>query len=221
MAKPKWRYGDAWEQFPIEPGEVWGLPENSSKVAVHNIFDPLPEFMSQADMLFIDPPWNLGNINGFYTKAGRSDYLDSFGDFERVLFQRIKDVSPRICYLEVGFQAVDRWQAALAELYPHVQRWDVTYYKRSPCHILRAGPQSLDFDYSGMDEEQVYYKAAQVETYEVLGDFCMGLGLAGLAAHKAGKPFVGAELNKRRLANLLQKLDKLGSSVRRYKGGAA
>ena len=94
---PSWNYGDAWEQFPIEQGEVWGIPANGSKVSVHNLFDPLPEFMKSADMLFVDPPWNQGNVNTFYTKAGRTDYIKDFSDFERALFQFLQDRNPATC----------------------------------------------------------------------------------------------------------------------------
>lgn len=213
--KEKWRYGNAWEQFPIQPGEIWSA-NGHSWVAVHNLFEPLPTFMLTADMLFVDPPFNLGQVNTFYTKAGRADYLDAFSAFEVALFQRIADIAPHTCYLEVGRQAVDRWEAELQRLYPAVQRWDVVYYRKHPCHILRAsqrGPTAVD--YTGMDEAKVIAKAAQVEDYRVLGDFCMGQGLVGLAAHDAGKPFVGTELNPRRLAVLLQKLAKRGAVVER------
>ena len=216
----KWLYGDAWEEYPIEAGEVWGVPANGSRVAVHNIFEPLPPFMLRADMLFADPPWNLGNINTFYTKAGRSDYLSSFAAFESVLFARIAEIDPRICYLEVGAQAVERWERALRVLYPTVQRWDVLYYRRSPCHILRGSHGAAQrFDFSGMDEATVIAKAGQIEEYGVLGDFCMGTGLVGLSAWAAGKPFVGTEINKRRLAVLLQKLARQGAEVGRYGTG--
>jgi hypothetical protein len=43
-----------------------------------------------------------------------------------------------------------------------------------------------------------------------------GGGLVGLAAFKAGKPFVGTELNKRRLACLLAGLDKAGAAVAQW-----
>lgn len=212
----KWMYGDAWETYPVEPGQVWGLPDGS-RISVHNIFEPLPAFMAKADLLFVDPPWNLGNVNSFYTKAGRTDYLSDFSDFERVVFRRVQDIAPRTCYLEVGFQAVDRWERELATLFPHVQRWNVVYYRKNPCHILRgshAGP--LDYDYTGMDESKVIFKAGEIEQYAVMGDFCMGQGLVGLSAYAAGKPFVGTELNKRRLAVLLQKLAKKGATIDRY-----
>lgn len=211
----EWKYGNAWEQFPMESGELWRL-DNGSTVAVHNIFEPLPSFMFSADLLFVDPPWNQGNINSFYTKAGRSDYISDFSDFENALFRRISEINPDTCYLEVGFQAVNKWQKALSAMYPHIQRWDVLYYRRNPCHIIRGSRLGeIDFDYTGMDESAVIYKAGKIESYNVMGDMCMGLGLVGLSAYAAGKPFVGTELNKRRLANLLQKLAKQGAVAKK------
>lgn len=212
MAK-EWLYGDAWEHYPIEEGQAWGLPDGS-RVAVHNIFNPLPAWF-RPDLLFVDPPWNQGNVNSFYTKAGRSDYISNFSDFEAALFARIDDVAPPVCCLEVGKQAVARWQAALQARYASVQRFDVTYYRKHPCHILRAGSAPAPHDYTGMDEADVIAAIARNESYTVMGDFCMGRGLVGLAAYAAGKPFVGTELNKRRLAVLLQKLTRQGADVRR------
>lgn len=208
----QWNYGDAWEHFPIEAGQVWGVPAMGSAVAVHNIFEPLPVWFD-CDLLFVDPPWNRGNVNSFYTKAGRSDYISDFADFEAALFARIDEVAPAVCYLEVGFQAVTRWQAQLQARYPVIQCFNVTYYKRNPCHILRASAVPTTHDYTGMDEADVIAAVARDEQYTVMGDMCMGRGLVGMAAYRTGKPFVGTELNKRRLAVLLQKLAQAGATV--------
>jgi hypothetical protein len=199
----QWTYGDAWEQYPIEPGEVWQA--GTGIVAVHNLFEPLPAWFV-CDLLFVDPPWNRGNVNSFYTKAGRTDYIGDFTDFEAAIFARIDQVQPSTCYMEVGFQAVDRWHEQLAQRYPVVQRWEVTYYRKHRCYILRGGSVPTERNYTGMDEAAVIAAVARDESYAVMGDFCMGRGLVGLAANAAGKPFVGTELNKRRLAVLLQRL---------------
>lgn len=212
----EWKYGDGWEQFPIEPGEVWGIPANGSKVAVHNIFDPLPPFMFQADLLFIDPPWNVGNLNSFYTKAGREDYQDSFTPFTDVLFRRIAEIAPTTCYIEIGNQYVNEWRGRLANLFPVVQHWPVVYYRKNPTNIIRGSGRATDCDFTGLDEAKVIAQVGQVERYRVMGDLCMGQGLVGLSAYDAGNPFVGTELNKRRLGNLLKKLAKRGARVERY-----
>ncbi len=208
----KWDYGDSWEKFPIEPGQVWGL-ENGSKVAVHNLFEPLPDWF-YPDLLFIDPPWNLGNINSFYTKAGRTDYLKKFDDFSDAVFQRIADISPETVYIEIGNQNVDNWFERLGRQYPYLQRWQVVYYRKHPTWIIRGSKRVfIDYDFTGIDEARCIEIIAQIEDYRVIGDMCMGRGLVGLAANKAGKPFVGTELNKRRLACLLDALSKRGELI--------
>jgi len=219
MAATKWTYGNAWEQFPIEPGEVWGIPANGSRVAVHNIFNPLPRFMHEADLLFIDPPWNQGNLTSFYTKAGRDDYQE-WRDFTAVLFQRINEVNPSICYIEIGNQFVDEWHGRLAGMFECVQRWPVVYYRKHPTNIIRGGFAPIGHDFTGMDEAKAIDLIGQIESYAVMGDLCMGQGLVGLSAWAAGRPFVGTELNKRRLANLLQKLAKKGAEIAKYEEAA-
>lgn len=211
----KFKYGDAWEHYPIEPGQTWGIPANGSKVAVHDIFDPLPGFMRETDLLFIDPPWNQGNLNAFYTKAGRDDYQE-WARFTAVLFQRIAEISPSTCYIEIGNQFVDDWHGRLADLYPVIQRWPVVYYRKHPTNILRGSAAPIDYDFTGMDEAKAIGVIGQIDGRGTMGDICMGQGLVGLSAWAAGRPFVGTELNKRRLANLLQKLAKKGAEVAQY-----
>lgn len=210
-----YQYGNAWEEFPIEPGDVWGIPENGSRVAVHDIFDPLPDFMYSADVLVIDPPWNQGNLNAFYTKAGRGDY-QTWQNFSTRLFQCIGEISPPVCYIEIGNQFVGEWRTRLATLYPSVQHWPVVYYNRNPTNILRGSTTPVDYNFSGMDEARVIRLIGEIEEYCVMGDLCMGQGLVGLSAYRASRTFVGTELNKRRLANLLQKLARQGAHIIRY-----
>lgn len=213
----EYKYGDAWERFPIEAGEVWGCPGHGSafgsKVSVHNIFDPLPKFMLSADLLFIDPPWNLGNINTFYTKAGRSDYLETFTDFSDILFRRIAEIDPMKVYIEIGNQNVEDYRLRLRKLFPTIQAWRVTYYRKYPTWILRGAESPIDYDFTGIDEAKCISLIAQIEQYKIIGDLCMGRGLVGLAAYKVSKTFVGTELNKRRLACLLAAIAKAGGQV--------
>lgn len=209
----RWRYGDAWERFPIEPGQVWGVGD--SRVAIHDVFDPLPGFMLAAELLYVDPPWNAGNINAFYTKAGLSHIYRRYEHFVAVFFERIREINPRVCYLEMGRQHAD-WIYSLLP-FPHRQRWPVTYYRTQPCWLFRGsldGP--VDHDFTGIDEARIPAIVARLEPAGVIGDLCMGRGLTGLAAYRAGKTFVGTELNARRLACLLAAIAKLGGHVERF-----
>lgn len=209
----RWTYGNAWEKFPIQAGETWQA--GTGRVAVHDITQPLPPFMKEADCLFIDPPWNLGNLNSFYTKAGRDDYHSSFGRFADIFFQRVAEVGPAVCYIEIGNQNVADWTARLSALYPVVQHWPVFYYRKHPTNIIRGGTSMTEIDLTGMDEVECINLIAWFESYRVIGDLCMGRGLVGAAAHKTGRPFVGTELNPRRLACLLDKIALLGGEVYR------
>lgn len=195
-------------------GEAWEVSPGNSKLAVHDIFDPLPEFMKTADLIFVDPPYNLSALNSFYTKAGRTDYLSDFDDFAGILFERIGEIGPRTTYIEIGRQNVEDFYQRLGQLYPHQQRWPVVYYKKHPTWLIRGSEAgNIDYDFTGIDEAECIKRIAKIEDYQVMGDLCMGQGLVGLAAWEVGKSFVGTELNKRRLANLLQKLAKRGAGV--------
>ncbi len=213
----RWRYGDAWERFPMRAGEVWRA-SSMGTVAVHNLFDaPLPGFMRTADTLFIDPPWTLGNLNSFYTKAGRADYQADYEVFARRLFACIAEIAPQVCYLEIGAQYATQAKIHLHDAgYGCVECWPVTYYRKHPCWLLRGGHTAhTGRDFTGMDEERCIEVIAREEAYDVLGDLCMGRGLVGWYAYRAGRPFVGTELNPRRLACLLDRVAKADGVVER------
>lgn len=189
---------------------------NDSAVAVHDIFDPMPAFMYRADLLFVDVPYNQGMLSNYNNRPGVAlshRNTGKFADFSTVLFQCIADISPLACYIEVGKQAVDDFAQRLSQLYPTVQRWPVTYYRKHPCWIIRGAAHPTALDLTGIDEERCISIIAKSEQYHTIGDLCMGRGLVGLAAYAAGRPFVGTELNQRRLAVLLQKLAKQGATI--------
>jgi hypothetical protein len=210
-----WRYGDAWERYPIRAGDVWRA--GTGTVAVHNLFHPLPGFMRTADALFVDPPWTLGNLKSFYTKAGRTDYPSDFERFAERLFASIAEIAPQVVYLEIGTQYQPQAKIHLHDLgYGCIHAWPVTYYKKHPCWLIKgAHVPHVGRDYSGIDEEQCIELIAQEETYTCLGDLCMGRGLVGWHAFRARRAFVGTELNPRRLAVLLERIAKAGGVVER------
>jgi len=211
----RWTYGDAYLRHPIEKGQV-AVFDDGSMVAPHNIFDPLPSFMKHADLIFVDPPWNLGNLNTFYTKAGRVDHQKSFEYFYKRLFECISEISPLTCYVEVGKEYLGEFIQEMKHLYRCVTFYNSTYYHRKDnlCYIIRGGAkhQKLPLDY--LDEEDVIAWICEHEEYSCIGDLCMGLGLVGAHAHRCGKRFVGTELNEKRLAVLLDRLARDGARYR-------
>ncbi len=205
-----WAYGDSWERYPIEPGELWQENWTESRVMAHDLFDGLPDHMRQADLIYCDPPWNTGNINAFYTKAGIQQTRE-FSSFADLLFESIAIIKPTVCYLEIGKQNLALFTDKLQRICPYVQTWPVTYYKRNRSYLLRGswyGPTNANFtDVDDMDTPRL---AMANEEFECVGDLCMGRGLTGITAYRLGKRFVGTELNKRRLAVLIDEIAKLG-----------
>lgn len=206
----KWNYGDSWEKYPIEPGELWRERKTGSMVMVHDLFDGLPAHMREADLIYCDPPWNTGNINSFYTKAGIQQTRE-FQSFADLLFTSIMAIYPGVCYIEIGKQNLALFEARLKELYPYTQTWPVTYYKRNRSYLVRGslwGHTGVDF--TDMDDMDTPRAAMASEPFECAGDLCTGRGLTGITAYQLGKRFVGTELNKRRLAVLIDEAAKLG-----------
>ena len=204
----KWEYGGAYERYPIPPAG-WEF-EDGSIVKVHDIFEPLPEFMYEADLLFVDPPWNLGNLNSFYTKAERTDYHDDFERFYKRLFECIGQIDPATCYVEVGKQYLAEFILEMKSIFPYVTFYNSMYYrkKENMCYIIcgskkRKRKQPLDY----VDEEEIIKWICENEDYSVIGDLCMGRGLVGWYAYKAGKKFVGTELNEKRLSVLVERIE--------------
>ena len=64
----KYNYGGIYKEYPLEEGEPY-IFDDGSTIQVHNIYEETPRFMYEADVLFIDPPWNLGNL--FQSLIGR------------------------------------------------------------------------------------------------------------------------------------------------------
>lgn len=211
----EWNYGNSYLRHPIEDNQIAVL-DGGSKLKVHNIFDPLPEFMKEADLIFVDPPWNLGNLNTFYTKADRNDYQDDFGTFYHRFFECVKDIGPKVCYVEVGKEFLAAFIIELKKMYRQVTFYNSTYYhkRENLCYVIRASNTRKKLPLDGMDEEEIIEWVCANEDYNCIGDLCMGLGLVGLYAHRAGKRFVGTELNHKRLSVLLEKLAKLGCTYK-------
>lgn len=204
----KWNYGDAYLRHPIKDEYIF---ENGSRIKVHNIFDPLPEFMKEADLIFCDPPWNLGNLNTFYTKAEREDYQKDFKDFYIRLFECIKEINPKTCYIEVGKEYLAEFIIELKKQFKSVTFYNSSYYhnKKNMCYVIRAAPKYKKMPLDYMDEEDIIKWICANEDYNCIGDFCMGRGLVGLYAYQNNKIFVGTELNHKRLSVLVERINKL------------
>lgn len=208
-----WNYGDAFLRHPIEYGET-AIFDNGSMLMVNNIFDGLPVIMKNSDLLFVDPPWNLGNLNTFYTKADRTDYQESFEKFYLKLFDCIKKIEAEICYVEIGKENLHNFIIEMKKIYKYVTFYNSTYYhsKDKLCYVVRGSNKSKKPKLDGMDEENIIQWICENEDYKCIGDLCMGRGLVAVNAYKNKKRFVGTELNKKRLSVTIERLANIGAT---------
>lgn len=203
----EWVYGNAYARHPIRLGERAVWPDGSC-VALHDLYQPSPSFMREADLLVMDPPWNLGNLRSFYTKAGRVDHPDAFTPFLGALFDRVAEIRPTICYIEMGKEHLADVILAMRQHFRAVTFFNSTYYHRATnqCYWVRGGPKRVARPLDGMDEADVIQWVATHEEGTCVGDLCLGRGLVAQAAQKAGRRFVGTEINPNRLAVALERL---------------
>ena len=96
----KWEYGGSYINYPLKPAVPYAIDKNI--IMVHDLTDDLPDFMKKADVLFIDPPWNLRNLNTFYMKARLMPKVQSYEEFYEILFKRIGEIKANLCFLEIG-----------------------------------------------------------------------------------------------------------------------
>lgn len=206
----KWEYGEAYKRHPISTGTA--VFADGSKLKCHDIFNPLPSFMMEADLLFVDSPWNKGNLTSFYTKAEISPPAGDYEVFYQRLFKCIGEIGPDTAYCEIGKEYLADFIIEMRRLYKNVVFYNSTYYHNPAnlCYVVCGSRKRKRHPLDGMDEENIIQWVCANEDYDCIADVCMGRGLVAVNAAKNGKKFVGTELNHKRLSVALENLDKLG-----------
>lgn len=174
-------------------------------VKVHDIFNPTPAFMLEADLVISDPPYNKSALSSFYTKAEIEKKPESFEGFLARYFEVIAEINPKLLCLEIGVPQLEMYQNILKDKYKNIAVVESYYYKnkKNKCLFLFASNEPIPqvaLDMPFFDEENaIAYLCANLD-YECVADPCMGLGLVAFYANKFGRKFAGTELNKYRLA---------------------
>lgn len=204
----KWEYGGSYLNYPIKPAVPYIIDKNI--IMASDLIDELPDFMKKADILFIDPPWNLRNLNTFYMKARLMPKVESYEEFYEILFKRISEIKAKLCFLEIGKEYLADFIIEMKKLYKYVTFYNSTYYINSKnlCYIVQGNEKRLNLKLDGMDEEKIIEFICKNLQYECIGDLCMGRGLVGFNSYLNNKNFVGIELNHKRLSVLLENISK-------------
>ena len=204
----KQEYGGSYLNYPIKPAVPYIIDKNI--IMASDLIDELPDFMKKADILFIDPPWNLRNLNTFYMKARLMPKVESYEEFYEILFKRISEIKAKLCFLEIGKEYLADFIIEMKKLYKYVTFYNSTYYNNSKnlCYIVQGSEKRLNLKLDGMDEEKIIEFICKNLQYECIGDLCMGRGLVGFNSYLNNKNFVGIELNHKRLSVLLENISK-------------
>lgn len=203
MKKKNFSYGNFHLKYDMS-GEIM---VGTGIVKVHDIYSGTPEFMKQSDCLFVDPPCSKGNLKSFYTKNGT--YLNnSYEEFNKALFRSIDDIKPKYVFIEVFKSNKDLFEILLKERYFNVSVTQSYYYhdKHKVCWIIQASNESL-YEIPYLDEQFVIEHVCKEIEFNCIADPCIGRGLVGFYANKYGRKFVGTELNEKRLAVLIERIN--------------
>lgn len=202
-----WEYKGFYKKYAMD-GEI---AIGTGIVQVHDIFNPLPEFMKQATVFFSDPPCSEGNLKSFYTKADL-EKENEFFKFAQRLFSVIEEIVPKEVFLEVFASNKEEFAEKLKSLYQDIFIYESFYYHnpKNKCWILHSNNDRKNMSalLNGKDEQDcIEVICANLKDEDIICDPCMGQGLVGFYANKYGKRFVGTELNKKRLAVLLERIN--------------
>ena len=204
-----WNYGGYADKYDMS-GEIH---IGTGIVKVHDIFNPLPDFMSQADVIFSDPPYNKSALSSYYTKAGLSEKPKDFESFFYRFIECVSVISPKLLCLEVGLAQKEMYVSVLLKMFQFCHEVSSWYFgnRRQKCVILFFSNEEFPecvLSMPEMDEEKVIDYLCRNLDYKCIADLCMGKGLVGYYSNKYGKPFVGTELNPKRLAVCCERVTK-------------
>jgi len=207
-----YKYGNAWESFPCEPGQVWSAGPHRFMVA-NLLEDSLaPVLQGQTvDCLYSDPPWNLGNETRFRSHVGLERNVH-FNEFLDGFIAVCKYTCPTgHLFIEMGKQHVEllenKLRTAGGKVLQRVDAFYNGYGETRPTHLVCAtfGQARLkELIPNGIKGEPLTDLALSLTDAKVVFDPCIGLGMTARYCHFQDKACVGSELNPRRLANVLE-----------------
>lgn len=198
-------YGNHYKKYDMS-GEI---KIGTGVVKVNDIFNGIPDFMNCADVVFVDPPCSKGNLKSFYTK-NQEELKQTYENFNTALFKAIDKISPRKVFFEVFKSNRNDIIDLLEKRYVNISITKSYYYfkESNVCWMIQASNEGVDFNLPYLDEQRIIEHICKELDFDCIADPCMGRGLVGFYANKYGKRFAGTELNKKRLAVLVERINK-------------
>ena len=182
-------------------------------VFTQDISQEIPEEMKQADCIYCKPPCSYIILTGYYHRAGQAipPMFDAYGAYIKRFFEYIDEISPKHMYLEVTANNKDIFIDECKKRFNFVNV-DEAYYNRNrkfKCWIIRCGRTDAAPSPSKTVEVNTYIRWICKNTdFKCIADPVMQSAAVGFYSHKNERKFIGTELNKKRLAILLQRIDE-------------
>lgn len=221
----RWTYGDSWDRFPVEPGQLWAVGPHRFAAGDLEMGDGLALLASpevpQPGVGYVDPPWDPSNASSFRTKAG----ADNKADFS-LLLRKVAQVMLHVtgvAFAEMGLRQTDAFVETIRQAGGHVYSVQqindppnkftcnlVAFGHAPTANILAAHDPGKGRALTGLETPQWAIRHHALRGEAVL-DCCVGRGLTAISAHMLDRPCVGLELNPRRLAVTIAKLVDQGA----------
>lgn len=205
------KYDGSIDKYPIKKGDVYELG-NGSKISVADITEGIPQFLKEADCVFIGPAGSKGVLKSYYTKADLDCPVQSFDEFIIHIKNAIREINPERLFVECFMRNKQQLLKMVEELFPCVRVYNSTYYhsKKNQCWILQGTKNEEDWKLDGVDEWDAVFNICENVPFKSISDFFMGQGLVAQAAYKNGKIFYGSDMNRNRLAVAINKVAEMG-----------
>jgi hypothetical protein len=215
-----WDYGVEGAAYPVAPGQVWQVGAEHTVVCSDLLTSPLlsrtiADLKRPVTLVYTDPPWGQGLLNGFRSKAGLAKATYTWD----LLYRRIMVMAAEVgapCFMECSAaETKDGRQltAALGQAFS-TYYWPITYYRTKPAGLYyrhTAPPPdaltAVDGGLDGLDDDLTPTVVLAAYQPGLVLDPCAGRGLtARTAARGTGWHSLSNELNPRRASAMLARL---------------
>ena len=193
--------------------------KNGSILKVHDIFDDLPIFMKNIDVLFTDLPYNQNLLTNFSNRQPISEKNTIlFDDFIKRYFECVEEIKPEILFIEIGKEHLAEIIIECKKRFKYVTFYNNYYYnnKNNYCYIVHSTnnfKQSKFKELNNVDEENAIETICKQNNQKIVGDLCIGKGLVAYYSNKYKGRFLGTELNLDRLLIAKERVIKNKRSI--------
>jgi len=220
-------YGDAWEKFPIQPGEMYEAGELKHRYICAPFSPKALEVLmgeERADLIYTDPPWDTRIANQFREWVGM-DKLPKNG-FENLLEGiafACKNYSSKYVAIEMGIKGMeqlkprlDKYGAKQFNMFFPTYGSGIEYCLWVGTFVDGVEAPEWDDDPNGKHSEKGLYIPnflnRNIRPKKLL-DMFVGEASFWPPFIDSGVQCFGLEFNKRKIANISKMFDKKGYSI--------